>query len=100
MTGALGKRTKFQTFDVAQLVVMAESSADDATAGGSGEQSAAEEKGTTPQTLALNDDTLLETIAFTDKTDDGQDPTKQGKLKVIDQCILLAFWYVLSSSYR
>ncbi|KAJ3042084.1 hypothetical protein HDV00_008166 [Rhizophlyctis rosea] len=86
MTGAMGKRTKFQTFDVAQLVVMAESSTDDAAT-----EVAEEVAGTAPKTLDLNDDTLLETVAFTEKTQDGQDPSKQGNLKVIDQCILLAF---------
>jgi hypothetical protein len=85
LTGALGKRTKFQTFDVSQLVLIAESDmGNDGTL-----------VGKTPETMALNDDTLLESISFT-KPKDGSDETyknlsEQGKLRTIDQCILLAF---------
>ncbi|KND03282.1 tetratricopeptide repeat-containing protein EMW1 [Spizellomyces punctatus DAOM BR117] len=87
LTGALGKRTKFQEFDVSQLVVMAESAQDV-------EETNDKEHGTQcqPKTLALNDDTLLETIEFTqDASQEGQSAATQGNLKVIDQCILLAF---------
>ncbi|ORY47759.1 hypothetical protein BCR33DRAFT_753380 [Rhizoclosmatium globosum] len=82
LTGALGKRTKFQTFDVTQLVVIAESKDLHASAG---QQPAVAETTTAmPETLALNDDTLLETIDYTDLE------SKGGNLRIIDQCILLA----------
>lgn len=76
VTGALGKRTKYQSFDVSQLMIVAIShiNADD-------------EIGSPkllPKNPNLNDDTLLEKIAFT------QEP-KQQNLNAVDQCILLAF---------
>jgi hypothetical protein len=77
LTGALGKRTKFQQFDVSQLVVMASSY----------EDSGSIETKQLPQNQDLNDDTLLEKIKFTDAETD----KKQGNLQVVDQCILLAF---------
>ena len=76
MTGALGRRTKFQTFDVTQLVLHASSvSVSDATPKNA------------PKTLELQDDVLLENVKFTDPQ--GQ---QQQNLSVIDQCLLLAFW--------
>ncbi|KAI9337687.1 hypothetical protein DFJ73DRAFT_798397 [Zopfochytrium polystomum] len=75
LTGALGKRTKFQTFDVAQLVVVAES--------GSGESA---DVSATPSNLALNDDTLLEKLELTNENE-----KTSSKLSTIDQCTLLAF---------
>ncbi|KAJ3290539.1 hypothetical protein HDU79_003154 [Rhizoclosmatium sp. JEL0117] len=82
LTGALGKRTKFQTFDVTQLVVIAESKDLNASAGQ--QPAVAETTAAMPETLALNDDTLLETIDYTDLE------SKGGNLRIIDQCILLA----------
>ncbi|KAI9347005.1 hypothetical protein BDR26DRAFT_1005120 [Obelidium mucronatum] len=78
LTGALGKRTKFQTFDVTQLVVIAESK--DLSAA----KTEAKDELVMPENLALNDDTLLENIDYTDLK------SKGGNLHVIDQCILLA----------
>ncbi|TPX46005.1 hypothetical protein SeMB42_g03828, partial [Synchytrium endobioticum] len=92
MSGALGKRTKFQTFDVAQLLVVAESAP---TSNGHLEPKEHNEDATSnnlPKALLLNDDTLLEKIDFT-KLDDkvvGKDVSRQGCLKIVDQCILLA----------
>lgn len=82
LTGALGKRTKHQTFEVSQLVVIAESHVD----------SPEDTKGSaaTPSQLDLNCDTLLEKIEFS-KLDDGSIPDAPSKLNVTDQCILLAF---------
>ena len=81
LTGALGKRTKFQTFEVSQLVVLAESLKEQNCSSTKEEKSAA-----APNTLPLNDDTLLETVDITVKT-----PSQQDNLSVIDQAILLAF---------
>lgn len=56
LTGALGRRTKFQTFDVSQLVVLAK---------GRDRDTANTTDTPKPTTLDLNDDTLLEKISFT-----------------------------------
>ncbi|KAJ2392840.1 hypothetical protein GGI05_002572 [Coemansia sp. RSA 2603] len=79
MTGVKGKRTKFQTFEVTQLVVDAASRkpAGKNDAGG-------EDSELVPEAMALNDDTLLENIALT-----GEAP-EAAPLAVIDRCILLA----------
>ncbi|KAL5036983.1 hypothetical protein RTP6_004489 [Batrachochytrium dendrobatidis] len=76
MTGVLGKRTKFQTFETSQLVVLAES-----------RQSAtpSADHMFTPVALDHNDDTLLEKMQITDKN-----VAKQHNLSIVDQCILLA----------
>ncbi|KAG5221009.1 TPR repeat-containing protein [Salix suchowensis] len=62
LTGALGKRTKFQQNDLSQLVLLAESQLSVAN---TSETSATEISGPLPETLALNDDTLLEQTQFT-----------------------------------
>ena len=106
VTGALGKRTKFQQENIPQLVIMAESDAtkdeveiDDNVSEMSSatsfvvkeSENNTEKKNTKPETLDLNDDVLLENIAF-EKTDDSKkDPSKQDNLRTIDQCLLLAF---------
>ncbi|KAL0944786.1 TPR repeat-containing protein [Colletotrichum truncatum] len=59
LSGALGKRTKFQEKSTSQLVVLAKS--DTAPEESSGEDNEAETK---PEAVALNDDTLLEEIEF------------------------------------
>ncbi|CAO3608547.1 unnamed protein product [Mucor hiemalis] len=82
LTGALGRRTKFQTFDVSQLVVLAESK----------KKVAQDEDAPRPETLDLNDDTILEKIAFTDnEKNETENDKRHGNLNVIDQCLLLAF---------
>ena len=101
LTGALGKRTKFQQNDVTQLVLLAESrqrdtdpaSPEGATDGTPSSQPAS----TLPETLALNDDTLLEQTQFTSSypaTPGSRlghlDPSAQPPLDPLDQCILLA----------
>ncbi|TDZ37288.1 TPR repeat-containing protein [Colletotrichum spinosum] len=97
LSGALGKRTKFQEKSTSQLVVLAKS---DTTAGG-GESDEAK-----PEALALNDDTLLEEIQFS-KDASGKhgelaasgsglpaalaelSPDEQPRLSSLDQIILL-----------
>ncbi|KAL1843243.1 hypothetical protein VTJ49DRAFT_2574 [Mycothermus thermophilus] len=104
LSGALGKRTKFQEKSTSQLVVLAKS--------GNGQQqpvSLEDTRQAKPQSLALNDDTLLENVEFT-KEEDGKSktngasdpkaeipealrdlpPDDQPQLSPLDQIILLA----------
>lgn len=116
LTGALGKRTKFQENALSQLVLLAESrrrdgdvrersSADtNASVGplnGSNFQSGGSEEMTVikaglPETLPLNDDTLLEQTEFTSSNPSTTallrhlDPSSQPPLHPLDQCILLS----------
>ena len=111
LTGRLGKRTKFQKKELSQLVVLARSAA-------SGEASNArtEVNASTPDTITssvqkkprklnLDDDTLLESIAFTKDSDSSSelqsdedlpkslldlDPGDQPQLEPLDAIILLA----------
>lgn len=96
LSGALGKRTKFQEKATSQLVVLAKSAE---------EKKDGEEGEAKPKALELNDDTLLEDLQFTkgelgkhgetdDKTglpDDLKDlePDAQPQLAPLDQIILL-----------
>lgn len=82
LTGSLGRRTKFQTFDISQLVVLAQSK----------KKSSQNENTLHPETLDLNDDTVLERIAFTEnEKNETESDQRHGNLDVIDQCLLLAF---------
>ncbi|KAJ2551149.1 hypothetical protein EV175_003800 [Coemansia sp. RSA 1933] len=78
LTGAKGKRTKFQKFDITQLVLLAKSA----------QPAAIQESAAVPENFELNDDTLLEQIKFTDPS---AELGEQGRLQTIDQSILLAF---------
>lgn len=97
LTGVMGKRTKFQQTDTSQLVVLARSKEEGS---GGGKKRAEEESA--PKALKLDDDTLLEAIAFTPKStavvEDAQglpkelralDPNDQPKLQPLDAAILL-----------
>ena len=92
LTGALGRRTKFQTFDVSQLVVLAKGRDRDTT------DTMEMPK---PTTLDLNDDTLLEKISFTaveklaptsaiPSSLSSLDPSDPTPLNPLDSTILLA----------
>ncbi|KAJ0164388.1 TPR repeat-containing protein C19B12.01, partial [Colletotrichum tanaceti] len=105
LSGALGKRTKFQEKSTSQLVVLAKSDspADDAPAAENGEDSDAKTK---PEAVALNDDTLLEEIHFSKEASGKHgelaasstglppaladiSPDEQPQLSPLDQIILL-----------
>ncbi|KAF9205966.1 hypothetical protein BGZ49_003210 [Haplosporangium sp. Z 27] len=97
VTGALGKRTKFQQYDTSQLVVVAESSRDMASSRPSAYKSNA---GSGPKNLEHNDDTILEKVQFADITEEERaklddldlDPSKKIEdLHPIDHALLLAF---------
>ncbi|RSM12714.1 hypothetical protein CDV31_006181 [Fusarium ambrosium] len=93
LSGALGKRTKFQEKSISQLVVLAKSGAERQTDAGDEEAK--------PEALQLNNDTLLEEIHFS-KEENGNDkkdslpaalvdlaPDDQPQLSPLDQIILL-----------
>jgi tetratricopeptide (TPR) repeat protein len=114
LTGLLGKRTKFQQKETSQLVVLAKSAESLSTDKKEGEQKAptpsTEAQGeatgaTAPDKLDLNDDTLLESISFTKKSEiptdlqamsdlpqelQDLDPADQPKLQPLDSSILLS----------
>ncbi|KAH8886136.1 TPR repeat-containing protein [Thozetella sp. PMI_491] len=94
LSGALGKRTKFQEKSTSQLVVVAKSGA--AEPGSTAPQ-------TRPQALPLNDETLLENLEFTKEEAEQEPPTSglppvladlapddQPQLSPLDQIMLLA----------
>ncbi|KAI9681603.1 MAG: hypothetical protein M1829_000800 [Trizodia sp. TS-e1964] len=107
LTGILGKRTKFQEFDTSQLVVLAKSADDERTSPEAINTVEVENTSAKPKNLDLNDDTLLESIAFVKKesvpavviselsklppTLQALDPSNQPKLKPLDSIILLSF---------
>ncbi|KAL2145457.1 hypothetical protein VTI28DRAFT_7238 [Corynascus sepedonium] len=94
LSGALGKRTRFQEKSTSQLVVLAKS----------GEALKTDGEQAKPEALALNDDTLLEDVQFTkEEPQDEEDlkselpvplrdlsPDEQPQLSPMDQIILLA----------
>ena len=114
LTGRLGKRTKYQQNDISQLVVLAKSAEDDGSglvkpidehkAAASGEHTTSELP-SGPVKLDLNDDTLLEDIAFAPESEDAPltdvevlsdalktlDPASQPQLSALDSTILLSF---------
>lgn len=104
LTGALGKRTKFQQYDISQLVVLAKS-AEEAADAAKLPIDITNDHPRGPQNLDLNDDTLLESISFsenpkstTDVKDESSlpaalvalDPSNQPQLLPLDSIILLA----------
>ncbi|PMD18977.1 TPR-like protein [Hyaloscypha hepaticicola] len=104
LSGALGKRTKFQQNDISQLVVFARSRESEKSSDGLSDamkdsklSNGGERSG--PTALDLNDDTLLESIEFakSDKIDNSAlppelkelRPDSQPQLKPLDQITLL-----------
>lgn len=110
LTGRLGKRTKFQEKELSQLVVLARSAASDEssnarTVNNGSTPDATSSAQSKPKELNLNDDTLLESIAFTKDSDltpelqpqehlpetlSSLDPGNQPQLEPLDAIILLA----------
>ncbi|KAI1371418.1 hypothetical protein F4677DRAFT_457144 [Hypoxylon crocopeplum] len=94
LSGALGKRTRFQEKNISQLIVLAKSLA--LSPMSSSQQKVSE---AVPVALPLNDDTLLEKIKFDDKQDEkisslppelrDVNPEEQPPLFPEDQIILL-----------
>ncbi|GAB1318384.1 hypothetical protein MFIFM68171_08594 [Madurella fahalii] len=102
LSGALGKRTRFQEKSTSQLVVLAKSG--EVVENGH-RQNGHRQHQAKPQALALNDDTLLENLEFTkEASKNGADeerselppalkdllPDEQPQLSPLDQIILLA----------
>lgn len=99
LSGARGKRTRFQEKSTSQLVVLARNLSDD------NEKASGNDQGSVrPEALRLNDDTLLEEIHFTkdeqpvpepepDSTMHpalrGMSPDQQPQLSSLDQIVLL-----------
>ncbi|KAJ2760909.1 hypothetical protein IWQ57_006185, partial [Coemansia nantahalensis] len=76
MTGAKGKRTRFQRTDVTQLVLLATSA-----------RRAGDAHGAVPEALEHNDDILLERVQLADQE---SELANQADLAMVDKCILLA----------
>ncbi|KAL8692184.1 MAG: hypothetical protein Q9218_002742 [Villophora microphyllina] len=115
LTGRLGKRTKFQENDLSQLVVLAKSAAaandqsvlspQTQTNGPTTDSLGGTRETPKPEALDLNDDTLLEAIAFSKEDASASprdepdiptslaslDPSNQPTLQPLDSIILLAY---------
>jgi len=96
LTGLMGKRTKFQQKDTSQLIVLARSAGS--------ETNSTSDESSKPKALDLNDDTLLESISFTNNTASmeikdesnlpasltSMDPSNQPLLDPLDSVIMLS----------
>ncbi|EGY16965.1 TPR repeat-containing protein [Verticillium dahliae VdLs.17] len=101
LSGALGKRTRFQEKSISQLVVLARSATHETEDTAVADEGDAEAEAK-PDALALNDDTLLEKIDFSEGRDGDAaqsatlpaalvdiKPDEQPQLAPLDQIILL-----------
>ncbi|KAF2472926.1 TPR-like protein [Lindgomyces ingoldianus] len=96
LTGLMGKRTRFQEKETSQLLVLARSASSETNGASAGILK--------PRNLDLNDDTLLESISFTEKPSSTEindesslppslaslDPSNQPLLDPLDSVILLS----------
>ena len=103
LTGVKGRRTKFQTDEISQLVLLAKSRERHRAAAASCSEdprsrptTAKDTTSAAPETLLLNDDTLLEKTEYTRTSIDATssalsqlDPNDQPALHPLDQCVLL-----------
>ncbi|WVQ69822.1 uncharacterized protein L199_008043 [Kwoniella botswanensis] len=107
LSGALGKRTKYQVNALSQLVLLAESrkrEGDEENVqdvdGGNHTDDGVKKDTNLPESIALNDDTLLEETEFTKITSSSNDkstsklshldPSNQPALHPLDQALLLS----------
>ena len=108
LTGALGKRTKFQQQDLSQLIVLAKSklkiksTETDVKPAATTTEVATNTDSTVPKSFALNDDTLLETTQYAPISSSTSlshlDPSSQPALHPLDQTILLALAQTLRAT--
>lgn len=106
LSGALGKRTRFQQTDISQLVVFAKSNEQENGSKAAVEKdlddvNLEEDENAGPTNLELNDDTVMEAISFKKVDNDaieqsnlpgglkGMQPDDQPQLKPLDQITLL-----------
>ncbi|KAL7902638.1 hypothetical protein HDV63DRAFT_362265 [Trichoderma sp. SZMC 28014] len=103
LSGALGKRTKFQEHNISQLVVFARSASEQATANSAEtKDDEVDQAAAKPDSLKLNNDTLLEEIKFaSERVKDTAaaetlpsalselSPDDQPQLSALDEIILL-----------
>lgn len=100
LSGALGKRTRFQEKSISQLVVLARSKINESSPAAGAEEE--EKPAPRPDALLLNNDTLLEEIQFTSEKNGDEPkpeelpptltdltPDDQPQLSPLDQIILL-----------
>ncbi|WWD01136.1 hypothetical protein V866_008075 [Kwoniella sp. B9012] len=107
LSGALGKRTKYQVNALSQLVLLAESRKregdEESKVDGESkieDEGKKEKESNLPESIALNDDTLLEETEFTKITSSSNDkstsnlshldPSNQPALHPLDQALLLS----------
>ena len=98
LTGAMGKKTKFQQNEISQLVLLAQSRPRDED-DNEFEKATFPDQDPLPEEIPLNDDTLLEHTQYTSSKSATSsstsplahlDPAAQLPLHPLDQCILLA----------
>lgn len=98
LTGVKGRRTKFQVDEITQLVLLAKSRERNDAVPGEKQTTINGTQISAPETLPLNDDTLLEKTEYTSTSTSTYttltalselDPNDQPALHPLDQCVLL-----------